>query len=92
MRAEISQIPAATESKPQSEPPLAKAKPNDGVYATIRRLERRISHLEETASTLRRDVNRIDKANSRAKNEQPSSVSPTQLVPELQELLFGGKV
>lgn len=65
------QIPLSNESETRSNKRSNKPhgdsheKYRDGLYARARRMEARISALENTLSALRRDVNRIDRANYR---------------------------
>ena len=48
----------------------------DGAYARLRRLEATLTNIEAQLSTLRRDVNRIDRANNR------STVKAADLAPQ----------
>jgi hypothetical protein len=45
----------------------------DALFASLRRLEARVKSLEAQASTLRRDVNRIDKKVYRAAQDAPAA-------------------
>ena len=47
----------------------------DRLYARLRRLEQRLSYCEEKLSTLRRDVNRIDRREYREQELQPKKTN-----------------
>jgi hypothetical protein len=71
---------------------------SDGLFARYRRLELRLAHLENVVSALRRDCNRIEKSQSRAKaltpvvrKASPDLPAGSKIPPEI-EGLFGGKI
>jgi len=61
------------------------SRPNDNLYARLRRFEQRIERLESAVSTLRRDAYRIEKRQQRAE-QAPSPVPAPGIPPELQRL------
>jgi len=97
MKADVSQIPATSSQTANAEPRQGDKespyKAQSGAFAYVRRLERRIVELELTVSTIRRDLNRIDRANYRAKDSQPSlnkTPAPISAAPQAFDPNFWG--
>jgi len=91
MRAEENQIPVEKPKESLSNN-LSKPIKADNLWAEIRRLKARVESLETQGSTLRRDINRLDRQNYRG----ASKLQPSDIVQKpddgqrLDPVLFGG--
>ena len=77
MRAELSQIPI---KEVQIKPSDNGGKSPSTLYAILRRLSAKVNQLELQLSTVRRDLNRIDKKVYRQSDSLPSVETPVSKV------------
>lgn len=86
-----------SENKEESQQPRAERQPKqaDVLFARVRKLEQRTTYLEAQLSTVRRDLNRVDRQvyrqnpGSRAKPDLPfNPENGGQAAPDLSSLLF----
>lgn len=77
---------------------MSESPDRDHYWATLRKLKARIESLEAQVSTVRRDVNRIDRKQLREAEKLPSgnhgpetlgALSPPGVPPGVPDLLFG---
>ena len=75
MKAESRVLASNIGDNGQKELTVKRSTESDRLYARLRRLEQRLSYCEEKISTLRRDVNRIDRREYREQESQPKKTN-----------------